>query len=290
MTITTSETLTSAPEGGGDASSLNPQSEPKRPSWGLGDVLICFAWGVVAVLVASMVIGAISLSHLARPDPGSAETTIMAWILLATAVALALPARRAARRKGRGSLRNTFGFTIQPKTDIALGVAIAAGLHVVLLGVLAAVHMAGLRKGHGAGNWLLTTDKGVSFALAMIAAVVIAPVVQELFVRGLLLGALLKRLAKYDVYAPVDASQEVASPRRRTVGIVVSVLISAALTSGLSLTQGNSGESWVFTALQGTLIGLVCSVVAVKTRRLGVTIIANIALSVMSIATVLLFK
>ena len=286
-----------------------PPARRRRP-WGLGDVAWCFAGLLLSqlvVLIGFVVVAVMRVGPDAAHDPAGVMEQVMKVSTEATKVGLFLvfalviqwfafvgPTVYAARRKGRGRLRNTFGFFVRPKRDIALGLGLAAFMQVLLWGVQRLITALGINTA-GSDNTSMVTDNHGIFLILMIAgAAVGAPIVEELFFRGLVLGALAKRIAKFDLFAPVGSPQEPASAKRRKLGVLLSAFISALLFGGLHMTTDGNGEFHLVGAtilmLQTGSLGFVFALVAAKTRRLGVTMCAHIAFNSSSIALVLLTR
>lgn len=111
--------------------------------------------------------------------------TIIAWLAMV------------ARRKGLGSLRADFGFTLRPAEGSALDAVpwffVGVGLQIAALipvGLLNALY------GHSAEQEVVRTADhalGWQVPLIVLGVVVLAPVTEELLFRGALLRALLRR-------------------------------------------------------------------------------------------------
>jgi len=162
-------------------------SEPKaRVRWATGDAVWAFVVGIaVSVLAAVFVI------HAAKP---------VQLIVLIAAQDLSIIAYLAvvARRRGVGSLRADFGFTIRPAAEgflaglrwLVYGVLLQLAA-LVPIGILEAVHGGTARQ-----DVVNTADqaRGVEVALMVLCVAVLAPVTEELLFRGAFLRSFLRRM------------------------------------------------------------------------------------------------
>lgn len=223
------------------------------PRWGLGDA----ALGLVAATVLSAV-GAglwIGVQGDDRRTLGLAAASLVGlWLGLAGAPVLA------ARTKGSGSVVDDFAFRARP-ADVPLGlvVGVASQLVLVPLVYLPFKYLAPDfydRVGEGAEEILDTASRGGRLVLFLLL-VVGAPLVEELYFRGLLLGALLRRL---DRPAPAVA-----------VSAVVFGLTHYDVAALLGLVA----------------FGVVLGVLVVRTRRLGPAVVAHAAFNAVTVVSYL---
>jgi uncharacterized protein len=227
------------------------------PSWGLGDVAIGIlaaqVLSIVAVLIAYSAAGWKSSDDV--PMWAGAVLQVPLWAGYLGAVWLA------GRNKGDGLVRD-FGLRFRP-LDVPLGLVIGVGMQLI---VLPLIYLPLLRlldqtsddlsrpareladKAQGTVGWIV---------LALIV-VVGAPVVEELFFRGLLLRSL----------------------QKRGLGDVWSCVVCAAVFAAMHL------QPLQFVGLFA--IGLVLSVLAVRTGRLGPSICTHAAFNATSV--VLLYR
>lgn len=155
--------------------------------WGIGDA----AAGYVIALFASGVLGTIWLSTTRSTElslTGLAVAQVGLWAGFLGAPLFA------AKRRGSGSLRDDFGLRIRAK-DALVGIPIGLACQLVALPLL-----------YLPISWLVDTSelsepareltgqaKGPAFAVLTVVLIVGAPVVEELFFRGLLLRACKRR-------------------------------------------------------------------------------------------------
>jgi len=217
-----------------------PGRLPEEPRWGLGDAVAGFLAGLFLSVVGVSIWVAVS---------GSAMTTLGLftagiagnWLGLGGAVALA------SRRKGSGSLAGDFGLRIEAR-DIVPGLAAGVLSQLVLIPVLyVPVHLL-FPHVDVAEKAKEVTDlaKGGGIALISVCIVLGAPLVEELFFRGLLQRSAARRLG----------------PR--------AAIALSAVTFGLAHFQP--------VQLLGLVaFGVVLGVLAQRSGRLGPSIVAHMA-------------
>jgi membrane protease YdiL (CAAX protease family) len=207
--------------------------------WGIPDALLCYMAGLFAAIVTTSVAAAVSGQ---TDTTGSNET---AFVLAAAFVGqyggTVLALLWVSRRKGRGSLTEDFGLRIWPADWWVLpaGALLEVGL---ALAIVPLSHI-----GNGDTQEVvneLQNASGAKLAVLAIGAGLLAPVVEELLFRGLLLRALLRRVPATPAVAIsgvtfallhlVDPSvgTVIALPALATVGVVSGVL--AVRTGDLS--------------------------------------------------------
>jgi len=231
-------------------------SRPK-PRWGLGDVIL----GLVVGLVLSSILAGIWLGASGDEElsiGGKAFSQMGLWIGLVGSVVLAT------RRKGSGSLTIDFGWAFR-WTDVPLGVAVGIGAQLVIIPGVAILlrPLLGEPEVSGPVKELVAEANGIAVVVLILIAVVGAPLVEELFFRGLLLRSIEKRLG------PVWA------------------IVGSSVFFGLAHPQdlGFKGQTMVMVALAAFAVAL--ATLAVKTRRLGPSIVAHATFNLISLAVAL---
>lgn len=225
-------------------------------SWGLGVVVLCFLGvQVVSILWASVVVG---LVYGTGDVPPLAERSI--WMLPLVALGLwtgYLASPYVARRlTGRGSLVD-FDLRAGPVQAVA---AVVAGVGCQLL-LLPPLYWVILRlvegdPGRTAADLVDRVDGPVQVAVLVLAVVVVTPLVEEWFYRGMLLAALVRR------FGPA-------------AGAVISSLVFAAVHQELILLPG------LF------LFALVLAGLTIWTGRLGVAVLAHAAFNATTVVDLL---
>jgi len=226
-----------------------------EPRWGLGDAMLAFAASMFTSLAALLVY------LMAGGDDEGVGVTVVT--LAASWVGMVGVTVWASRHKGMGSLAGDFGFRLEGR-DIPRGLVVGLGCYFVLvpavvLLVEALLHDVNLSQ----QSEELTADaSGWSMVLLGPFLVVGAPVVEEVFFRGLLQRSLVRRAG--------------AGP-----GIVL-----AALLFGLAHAMVDI-DGWTVIALVLALaaFGAVLGLLAHRTGRLGSSMVAH---GVFNLVTVLI--
>ena len=236
-----------------------PAQVRPAPRWGLGDALLAFVLSFVGAAIVGWI--AIVASGTEIGNDGKIPVTApvllgavagqyggwLAWMYVASRV------------KGRGSLRDDFGFVVHVLKDwpmIPLGLALEIVAAIVLLPISRLVD-------HTPQEVVqeLDTASGAKLVVLVITALVVAPVIEELFFRGLLLRALQRRLA-----AP------------RAVAL-------SALAFGLAHVLTDWGSGVVLPAL--VALGMISGVFAVRTGNLSRSILLHVGFNLLAVLAVL---
>ena len=164
-----------------------PPPPPEDPRWGLGDAAIGFFAGFFAsVLFGSLWIGVAGTSKVTL---GLTVATLLGqWAGMGSAIAVAC------RRKGSGSLVADFGLRVEAR-DIGPGLAAGVLSQLVLVPLLyAPVHRIWPHVDVSA-KAREVTDLGKGSGIVLLAACIVigAPLLEELFFRGLLLRSATRR-------------------------------------------------------------------------------------------------
>lgn len=227
-----------------------PEGVPRGLSWALGGYIAAFLLSVVAA------IGYVAVSGLDEAgDLSIVETALLQvplWAGLAGAPLLA------SRRSGSGSLGRDFGLIVRRRDAlIGLGLGLAAQVVLVPLIYILLRPLIEDQDVSEEARQLVGQAEGPLSALVLVVIVVIlAPVVEELFYRGLLLRSI---------------------ERRWGAGWAV------------------GGSSVLFGVTHFQLIqlpalvafGIVLGVLAVRTRRLGAPIFAHMAFNAVTVGVLL---
>ena len=222
-----------------------PDTDEAPPRWGLGD----FLFGLVAsYALASLAAGLwFAVAGGDKLDlAGQALSQIGLWTGMVGAVLLA------SRRKGAGRLADDFGFRIQ-WTDVGIGLAVAFAVQLFVLPGIALLLQPLLGKPEVSGpvRDLIDQSHGPAY-VGLVASVALgAPIVEELFFRGLLLRSLQRRVPD-------------------TVAIALS-----AVAFGLAHGSTLPADAVVLVIVSLTVFGAVLATLAIRTGRLGPGIIAH---------------
>jgi membrane protease YdiL (CAAX protease family) len=174
-------------------------SRPGRATpnaWGLSEAFIGFAVGLVlagtAASAAAGLVGYHSGRGRALPVAVTVSDVAALWVGLVGA------ALWATRRRGRASLVDDFGFRIGSLWDLVAGAAVGLGCQYVLVPLL---YLPAEHFDHGLAHQLSAPahqDTAAAHGILQISVLFVflavgAPIVEELFFRGLLLRGLLGR-------------------------------------------------------------------------------------------------
>ena len=225
--------------------------ERGAPSWGLGDAAAGWLIGVLATAIVGAVwAGASGNTKLSIGALSVAEVAL--WVGLAGAPLWAT------RRKGTGDLGRDFGLRIQASDAVAVPVGIVSQLILVPLIYLPIEWLSGHHDVSKPAKEIIGGAHGGG-QLALLTAVLVigAPVVEELFFRGLVLRSIQRRLG--------------ASPRADLWAVV-----GSAVVFGLS-----HFELLQLPAL--IAFGLILGLLAVRSGRLGPGIWAHAAFNAVTV-------
>jgi membrane protease YdiL (CAAX protease family) len=223
-----------------------PEQPPVRaPRWGLGDFVVGVIGGyALASLCAVAWLAATHEEELSLA--GQAFSQIGLWTgMVGTALV-------ASRRKGAGRLRDDFGFFAR-WPDVGIGLVVAVAAQVVVLPAIAFLlrPLVGQPEVSGPVEDLLDKAKGLAFAGLILSVAVGAPIVEELFFRGLLLRSLQRRLPD---------------------GAAVAL---SAVAFGLAHGSALPADAVVLVIVSLTAFGAILAVLAIRTGRLGPGMVAH---------------
>jgi membrane protease YdiL (CAAX protease family) len=229
--------------------------------WGLPQFFI----GLVAFVA---VVVAVNLLALALPR--DAQGPLLFAAVLAGYGALFGTALLASKRRGTGSLARDFGLSFRP-VDLAIGLGV--GLAAKIVGVLVAIPLVGLSGGTPTSNVPLQNDFLWTVLNTVIATTLVAPVVEELFFRGMLLRAIRNGILRGPAAHPRN---EPPSPSLVRSALLGSVLISSAAFMLVHLYQALDLPTLLVLGSSTLILGLANAVLATRTGRLGPGIVAHI--------------
>ena len=222
--------------------------------WGLPAALVSVAFTAIAGLFGGFVVIAVGLR----------SAGVTAFVLdLVVYGALAAFALYLSRRRGLGTLTADFGLLFR-WIDLVTGFGLAVAYTVVTAVVNALVTAA--TDHHPAGNAELSPNV-LWNVLSAITAILIAPFVEELLVRGLLMRSIRHRILRSAPHEPTAA--------RRGAAVTLSILVSALVFAGLHLHESKDLVSGVALGLITFLFGAGLALVATRTGRLGPGIVAH---------------
>ena len=224
--------------------------------WGLGDAWLGLLLGNVASVVVGVVI--LSLTGHVRTPPDELPLTVIALLQVPLWAGYLTMPIVASSRKGNGLVAD-FGLRARA-LDVPLGMAIGVATQLIVVPVIYVpiFWIIGERDVSASARALTDrADSPVGVVLLILIVVVGAPIVEELFFRGLLLRSLENRWG-------------------RAWAVALSSLIFGAVHL----------EPLQFPAL--VAVGVILALLAVRTGRLGPGIFAHIAFNAVAVTTLLI--
>ncbi len=224
--------------------------------------------------------------------PGLVVALVSQW-----AVFLGIP-WLATRLKGAKSMAKDLGLRFKV-SDIGVGLALAVAMQASLIGLGFLATAIGIDTDAADNTGIVTEQVGLTLVIIIFATAVMAPLTEEVFFRGMVLRSLLRSWAKVDLADPHPISEghfgpDKASARRRKIGTVLAVLMSAVFF-GVLHTPFSDGTNEVplasslFLIFQTGFLGAIFAVIALRTRRIGLPIVAHLWFNSSSVAMVMLF-
>jgi uncharacterized protein len=225
-----------------------PSDEPAPPPWGLRPVIV----GLLVGLAGSIVLGGLWIALSGDEGLGLAAVSLVGLWIGTGGTPLWL-----SRTRGSGSLARDFGLRFAP-VDVPVGIASGVAVQILLVPLIylpleQLFPRVARELSQPARELAAQARSGVAFAVLALLVVIGAPVVEELFFRGLLQG--------------------VVSRRR---GPVVAI-VSSAVAFGLAHFQVVQLPALV-------ALGLVLGWLFHRRGRLGPSIVAHSAFNAMTMA------
>ena len=251
------------------------QLDPEVPPKTRGDAWLWFFFAVIGFVAGQLVALVFTMVAADVAGKGNQLTQIaklseppewyVASSLLGLWVGFGLAPWLASRVRGTGHFLSDLGLRFR-LFDL-LGIAIGFGGQ-VLVGVMYAPFVQHLKHFNAPTQKLTGASHGGGFVVIALLTILGAPFFEELFFRGLLFRALAR------IFAPTGAS----SSRARILGVAAAVVLDGLLF-GLA-----HGELVQLAGL--AVFGMVLAVVAYRTRRLGMCIVAHATFNLIAILSV----
>ncbi|MEO8263831.1 MAG: CPBP family intramembrane glutamic endopeptidase [Pseudolysinimonas sp.] len=236
---------------------------PPLVRWGIPDAVAVF---LVTPLYLGIVLGLQALGVRGDSEALSFALGLLFYAALAGVVVVA------SRARGQRSLRADFGLAFKPvDLAIGLGIAVLAKIATVVFGIVVYVFGGELPK---SGNFVLGTDPLWIVLTGVLLGSLIAPFVEELVFRGLILRAVRYRVLRGRRAAP---HPHPAPQGVQVRAVVLGILISSTAFAVLHLYQA-PGDPALFAvlALSTFTVGVFHAVITVVTGRLGPAIVSHI--------------
>ena len=165
-----------------------PVTRPARIAWGLPDALLCWMAGYLGAILASFPL------YASAGGTDIDAKFVFGVILPAQQITVVLAVLYVSRLKGQKSLAADFGLVVRLRDAKAL--LVGATLEIVLTLALFPI----IQLDPDAQNQQLLTDlkdhrDALTVGLFAVGAIVLAPIVEELLFRGVLLRGLLRKMA-----------------------------------------------------------------------------------------------
>lgn len=261
---------------------LTEEAQPPRvvKPWGIRHVVygLLLAFGCSTVLtvavIAVLILGNFDLGAASDPNAIAGQVTsqvaeltqnplvVLAGLLGLWVGLLGVPIY-ASYRKGAHSLATDFWFRFDWKRDIPLGVLLAVGLRVADMGLGALGQWVGLSPEDMSNGQFMSGHSLLPTVVLIVAATLAAPVIEELFFRGLTLQAVMRRYGA-------------------ATGVVVSSLLF-----GLMHLQSFTAGGLFIVVVTGTL-GAVFAITTLRTGRMGAGVVGHVAFNASGVLIMLL--
>lgn len=231
------------------------QTDARPVRWGLGDAWLGLLIANAAALIGGVVI--LAVSGYADTESDELPLTVIALMQLPLWAGYLTMPILAARRKGNGVVAD-FGLRVRP-WDVPLGLVIGVLTQVVLVPVIYFPIFQIIGKRDVSADARALTDRAddpLGIVLLVLIVVIGAPIVEELFFRGLLLRSAERKWGK-------------------AWAVVVSSLIFGAVHL----------QPLQFPAL--VAVGVVFALLALRTGRLGPSIFAHMGFNAVAVGSLL---
>lgn len=240
-----------------------PDAPKTRRPVGMGDVIVGLILMVTLPIIpqAIYLFGAIAkavdesgaaagttqqvLDDMLTNGPLLASSLILGW------VGLMLPTWWAATRKGDGDWRTLLKWRFKARVDIPIAVGFTAFFVLAQMGVSSVVQAMGIDPEGLSNTGIVTDQTGIWLVVMAVGASIGAPIVEELFFRGMFLSVAVRNWGK-----------------------IAGVLVTSAVF-GLMHSQATTAGT-LFVVPQTALLGAVLAILVLRTQRLGTSIACHI--------------
>jgi membrane protease YdiL (CAAX protease family) len=250
-----------------------PEKRGPRPV-GMGDVILGFVYSQLFAAVpilalffaiagnldpnASAQESSTALNAVLQSGPVIVLTMLLSWLGWMTAVWWA------ATRKGDRDWKALLKWRFVPQRDIPIGIAVALTFRIYEVGVSQLLKALGVNPEALSNTSTITSQTGVWLVLLALGAALGAPLVEEIFFRGLFLSVAV-----------------------RNYGKVAAIAITSIVFGFMHVQPTAAGTAIIVT--QTALIGVVLAVLVLKTQRLWTAICAHLAINISGVVLALVF-
>jgi uncharacterized protein len=244
-----------------------PQTRHQAWMWLLYAV-IGFVAGQIGALIFGTVAGAIAGKTSAQMSAIATASVPPEWYVVATLLGLWIgfigAPWLASRTQGTRHFARDLG--VRFRAVDAVGIAIGLGGQ-LLVAIMYAPFQHDIHNFNAPSQKLTGASHGAGFVVIAIATVLLAPVMEELFFRGLLLKALVRLFTRMG-----------AAGGARAAGVVLAVIVDGLL---FGLAHGE----WV--QLAGlAAFGMILAAVSYRTGRLGMNMVAHASFNLVAIIAI----
>jgi uncharacterized protein len=256
----------------GDAPFLDTPWVPpqtKRQAWmWLVYALVGFLVGQIGALIFGTVAGAIAGKTSAQMSAIATAAVPPEWYVVSTLLGLWIgfigAPWLASRTQGTRHFARDLG--VRFRVVDLVGIAIGLGGQ-LLVAIMYAPFQHDIHNFNAPSQKLTGASHGAGFVVIAIATVLLAPVMEELFFRGLLLKALVRLFTRMG-----------AAGGARVAGVVLAVIVDGLLF-------GLAHAEWV--QLAGLAVfGMILAAVSYRTGRLGMNMVAHASFNLVAIVAI----
>jgi membrane protease YdiL (CAAX protease family) len=243
--------------------------QTKRQAWvWLVYAVVGFLVGQIGALVFGEVAGLIAGKTGAQMQAIATATVPPEWYVVTTLIGLWIgfigAPWLASRTQGTRHFLRDLG--VRFRVIDLVGIAIGVGGQ-ILVAIMYAPFQHDIKNFNGPSQKLTGASHGAGFIVIAIATVLLAPVMEELFFRGLLLKALVR------LFTPLRVAGGA-----RVAGVVLAVIVDGLL---FGLAHGE----WV--QLAGLAVfGMILATVSYRTGRLGMNMVAHASFNLVAIIAI----
>jgi uncharacterized protein len=244
-----------------------PQTRRQGAMWLLYAV-IGFLVGQIGALIFGYIAGAIAGKTSAQMTAIASASVPPEWYVVTTLLGLWIgfigAPWLASRTQGTGHFFRDLG--VRFRLIDLVGIAIGVGGQ-ILVAIMYAPFQHDIKNFNGPSQRLTGASHGAGFVVIAIATVLLAPAMEELFFRGLLLKALVRLFTKLG-----------AAGGARIAGVILAVIVDGLL---FGLAHGE----WIQLAGLATF-GAILAAVSYRTGRLGMNIVAHASFNLVAIIAI----
>jgi membrane protease YdiL (CAAX protease family) len=244
-----------------------PQTRRQGAMWLLYAV-IGFLVGQLGALIFGYIAGAIAGKTSAQMTAIASASVPPEWYVVTTLLGLWIgfigAPWLASRTQGTGHFFRDLGVRFRLIDLVGIGIGVGGQ---ILVAIMYAPFQHDIKNFNGPSQRLTGASHGAGFVVIAIATVLLAPAMEELFFRGLLLKALVRLFTKLG-----------AAGGARIAGVILAVIVDGLL---FGLAHGE----WIQLAGLATF-GAILAAVSYRTGRLGMNMVAHASFNLVAIIAI----